>query len=67
MLSNQTNNPRENTSARMFGVDPDNLLVKYVLSQTTREQNNRKLQEHLDKLRKFGGKPPIEVVTFVLD
>ena len=51
----------------MFGVDPDNLLVKYVLSQTTREQNNRKLQEHLDKLRKFGGKPPIEVVTFVLD
>lgn len=58
MLSNQTSNPRTTNPAQMFSDDPDNMLLKYVLSQTAREQNNRKLQEHLEKVRKFGGRPP---------
>ena len=58
MLSNQINNPRTNKSAQMFSDDPDKMLLKYVLSRTTKEQNNRKLREHLEKLRKFGGRLP---------
>ena len=66
MPSNQTNNARTNNTARMFRDDPDSLLAKYVLSLTAKEQNNRKLEEHLEKIRKFSGKPPTEVITFVL-
>ncbi len=58
MLSNQTINPKTIKSAQMFSDDQDNMLLKYVLFQTAREQNNRKLQEHLDKVRKFNGRPP---------
>ncbi len=61
MLSNQTYNPRTNNSARMFSDDPDKMLLKYVLSQTVREQNNRKLQEHLEKLGKIGCRLPKEL------
>lgn len=60
MLSNQTNITPTNIIARLFSDDPDKILLKYVLSQAAREQNRRKLQEHLKKLRKFGGRPPKE-------
>lgn len=57
MFSFQTNNRRTDNSAQMFNNDPDKMILRYVLSQTAIEQNNRKLQEHLEKLRKYGGRP----------
>lgn len=64
MISNQNRNLGIINSAQMFSDDPDKMLLQYVLSQTAREQNNRKLQEHLEKIRKFGGRPP-RVVEYV--
>ena len=58
MLSNQSNITPANIIARLFSDDPDRILLKYVLSQAAREQNNRKLEEHLKKLRKSGGRLP---------
>jgi len=60
MISNQTNTTPTNIIARLFSDDPDKILLKYVLSQAAREQNNRKLQDHLKKLKKFGGRLPKE-------
>lgn len=60
MLSNQINITPTNIIARLFSDDPDKILLKYVLSQAAREQNKRKLQEHLKKLRKLGGRFPKE-------
>lgn len=64
MISNQNRDLRIINSAQMFSDDPDKMLLQYVLSQSAREQNNRKLQEHLEKIRKFGGRPP-RVVEYV--
>lgn len=63
-LSNQSIDPSTTESAQMFSDDPDKMLLKYFLSQTAKVQNNRKLQEHLEKIRKFGGRPP-RVVQYV--
>jgi len=55
MLSNQTNNPQPNKSARMLNDNADKLMLTYVLWHSVREQNNRKLQEHLKMLVKIRG------------
>ena len=64
MLSSQKINVSTINSAQAFNDDPDKMLVEYVLSQSAIEQNNRKLQEHLEKIRKFGGRPQ-RVVEYV--
>ncbi len=60
MLFNQTNTPRTIKSARISSDDSDKMLLKFFLSQAAREQNNRKLQQHLQKLKKHGGRLPKE-------
>lgn len=58
--SRQTHSPPANMPERVPGDDPARILHKYILSQTARNQNSRKLKEHLEKIKKYGGKLPKE-------
>lgn len=58
MLANQETNPQKNNPARTLNDVADKMLLTFILWQSAREQNNRKLQEHLEKLKKYGGLPP---------